>query len=63
MILARCYSRSRIWVTAGEKNRSRTQSAAMPDLQAWHARLEDRAAYQRTVMVSFEKEDPARHED
>lgn len=36
---------------------------SMPNLQAWHARLEDRAAYQRTVMVSFEKEDPARPED
>lgn len=27
-------------------------------LQAWHARLEGRPAYQKTVMVSFAKEDP-----
>ena len=32
----------------------------MPSFEAWHARLEDRPAYQRTVMVSFEKENPAR---
>ena len=36
---------------------------SMPNLQAWHARLEDRAAYQRTVMVSFEKENPDQPED
>jgi glutathione S-transferase len=32
-------------------------------LQAWHTRLEERPAYQRTVMVPFTKEDPARPED
>lgn len=32
----------------------------MPGLEAWHARLEDRPAYQRTVMVSFERENPVR---
>jgi glutathione S-transferase len=36
-----------------------------PDLQAieaWHTRLEVRPAYQRTVMVSFAKEDPPHSE-
>ncbi len=32
----------------------------MPSLEAWHTRLEGRPAYQRTVMVPFAKEDPAR---
>ena len=32
----------------------------MPGLEAWHARLGERPAYQKTVMVSFEREDPAR---
>jgi glutathione S-transferase len=32
-------------------------------LQAWHTRLEERPAYQRTVMVPFAKEDPARPEE
>ncbi len=35
----------------------------MPSLEAWHTRLEDRPAYQETVMVPFAKEDPARPED
>lgn len=30
----------------------------LPALAAWHARLEARPAYRRTVMVSFVKEDP-----
>ena len=30
----------------------------LPSLEAWHARLEGRPAYQTTVMVSFAKEDP-----
>jgi glutathione S-transferase len=30
----------------------------LPSLQAWHERLEDRPAYQKTVMVSFAMEDP-----
>ena len=30
----------------------------LPALAAWHARLEARPAYQRTVRVSFVKEDP-----
>jgi glutathione S-transferase len=30
----------------------------MPSLRAWHERLEGRPAYQKTVMVSFAKEDP-----
>lgn len=30
----------------------------LPALAAWHARLEARPAYRRTVMVSFAKEDP-----
>ncbi len=30
----------------------------LPSLEAWHARLEGRPAYQKTVMVSFAKEDP-----
>jgi glutathione S-transferase len=34
----------------------------MSGLQDWHARLEERPAYQRTVMVPFEREDPARPE-
>jgi glutathione S-transferase len=32
-------------------------------LRAWHTRLEERPAYQRTVMVPFTKEDPARPEE
>ena len=32
----------------------------LPSLQAWHGRLEERPAYQKTVMVSFEMEDPQR---
>jgi len=36
---------------------------SMPNLQAWHTRFEDRPAYQRTVMVSFAKEDPAQPKD
>ena len=32
----------------------------LQQLEAWHTRLEERPAYQRTVMVPFEKEDPAR---
>jgi glutathione S-transferase len=35
----------------------------MPNLQAWHAHLEERPTYQRTVMVPFEKEDPERPEE
>ncbi len=30
----------------------------LPALRAWHGRLSDRPAYQKTVMVSFVKEDP-----
>jgi glutathione S-transferase len=30
----------------------------LPSLRAWHERLEDRPAYQKTVMVSFALEDP-----
>ena len=30
----------------------------LPSLRAWHSRLTDRPAYQKTVMVSFAKEDP-----
>jgi glutathione S-transferase len=30
----------------------------LPALQAWHERLADRPAYQKTVMVSFAMEDP-----
>ena len=32
----------------------------LPSLRAWHGRLEERPAYQTTVMVSFEMEDPQR---
>ena len=31
----------------------------LPALQAWHGRLTDRPAYQKTVMVSFTMEDPS----
>ena len=34
----------------------------LPALRAWHGRLADRPAYQKTVMVSFEMEDPPRPE-
>jgi len=30
----------------------------LPSLRAWHGRLADRPAYQKTVMVSFQMEDP-----
>jgi glutathione S-transferase len=30
----------------------------LPALKAWHTRLESRPAYEKTVMVSFAKEDP-----
>jgi glutathione S-transferase len=32
----------------------------LPSLQAWHERLAERPAYQKTVMVSFRMEDPPR---
>jgi glutathione S-transferase len=32
----------------------------LPALQAWHGRLAERPAYQKTVMVSFRMEDPPR---
>ncbi|HET7269620.1 MAG TPA: glutathione S-transferase [Rubrobacter sp.] len=35
----------------------------LSSLQDWHAHLEERPAYRRTVMVPFTKEDPARPED
>jgi glutathione S-transferase len=34
----------------------------LPAIEAWHSRLEDRPAYQRTVMVSFVKEAPPHSE-
>jgi glutathione S-transferase len=34
----------------------------LPALAAWHGRLEARPAYQKTVMVSFAKEDPPNSE-
>jgi glutathione S-transferase len=34
----------------------------LPALEAWHGRLEARPAYQKTVMVSFAKEDPPNSE-
>jgi glutathione S-transferase len=35
-----------------------TERPDLPALQAWHERLSDRPAYQKTVMVSFAMEDP-----
>jgi glutathione S-transferase len=35
----------------------------LPALQAWHQRLADRPAYQKTVMVSFAMEDPSGYGD
>lgn len=32
----------------------------LPSLQTWHGLLEERPAYQKIVMVSFEMEDPPR---
>ena len=34
------------------------QRPDLPAIEAWHARLEGRPAYQKTVMVPFAKEDP-----